>query len=177
MKATKSASRYAKAFLELAVEQNKTEQVSNDMRAFLAANSETREFQLFLDSPIIHADKKNAILNEVFPSFDSLTRSFIELIVRNGREGALAQIAEAYEGQLKQHLGITPVTLVSAHPLDAATKKVILSKLEASLKGKLELEEKIDTSLIGGFIVKMGDTQIDASVLNKLKNLKVSLTR
>jgi F-type H+-transporting ATPase subunit delta len=49
--------------------------------------------------------------------------------------------------------------------------------LEASIKGTLELEEKIDTSLIGGFVIKMGDTQIDASISNKLKNLKVSLTR
>lgn len=177
MKATKSASRYAKAFLELAIEQNKTEQVSKDMRAFLSANSETNDFQLFLDSPIIKADKKNAILNEVFPSFDSLTKSFIDLIVRNRRESALTQIAESYEAQLKSHKGIVPVTLVSAQALDAATKKTILSKLEASIKGTLELEEKIDTSLIGGFVIKMGDTQIDASISNKLKNLKVSLTK
>ncbi len=177
MKATKSAGRYAKALLELAIEQNKTQEVSADMRRFAEAFRETREFQLFLDSPIIKADKKNAILNEVFPSFDVLTRSFVELLVRNGRENALGQIADSFEAQLKEHLGIIPVSLISAHPLDAATKKTILSKLETSLKGKLELEEKIDPSLIGGFIVKMGDTQIDASVSNKLKNLKVSLTR
>ncbi|MCE3295322.1 MAG: synthase subunit delta [Crocinitomicaceae bacterium] len=177
MKATKSASRYAKALLELAIEQNKTEVVSRDMRRFTEAFRETREFQLFLDSPVINADKKNAILNEVFPGFDMLTRSFIELLVRKGRENALGQIADSFDAQLKSHLGIIPVTLISAQALDEATKKTILSKLEKSLNGKLELEEKIDPSLIGGFIVKMGDTQIDASVSNKLKNLKVNLTR
>lgn len=177
MKSSKSASRYAKALLELAIEQNKTPQVSVDMRRFLNAFEETREFQLFLDSPVIKADKKNAILNELFPSFDPLTKSFVELMVRNRRENILAEISASFEAQLKVHSGIVPVTLVSAQALDEATKKTILSKLEASIKGTLELEEKIDPSLIGGFIIKMGDTQIDASVSNKLKNLKVSLTR
>ncbi|MGV3631350.1 MAG: ATP synthase F1 subunit delta [Bacteroidota bacterium] len=177
MKATKSAPRYAKALLELAIEQNKTQEVSQDMHRFSDAFQETREFQLFLDSPVIKADKKNAILNEVFPGFDMLTKSFIELLVKKGRENALGQIAESFDAQLKSHMGIIPVSIISAQPLDDATKKTILSKLEKSLHGKLELEERIDPSLIGGFIVKMGDTQIDASVSNKLKNLKVNLTR
>ena len=176
MKATKSASRYAKALLELAIEQNKTTEVSNDMKAFLEAYDSTREFQLFLDNPIIKADKKAEIIKEVFSNFDVLTSSFINLIIKNRREGALAQIAESYGMQLNKHLGIIPVTIVSAQKLEAATKKTILSKLEAYMTGTLEVEEKIDPSIIGGFIIEMGDTQIDASIANKIKNLKVSLT-
>jgi F-type H+-transporting ATPase subunit delta len=61
--------------------------------------------------------------------------------------------------------------------MDSATKQTIVEKLEKSIKGTLELDEQVDASLIGGFIIKMGDTQVDASVANKLKNLKVSLTR
>lgn len=177
MKATKSASRYAKALLELAIEQNMTESVSSDMNQFLDAFNETRDFQVFLSSPVINKEKKAIIINEVFPSFNELTKSFVALLVKNGREGHLAQIAASYESQLKEHLGIVPVTLISAQELDSTTKGRILSKLEASLKGTLELEEKIDPSLIGGFIVKMGDSQIDASVSSKIRNLKVNLTR
>lgn len=177
MKATKSASRYAKALLELAIEHGKTDGVSADMRALLSAFEETREFQLFLDSPVINGEKKNAIFKELFPQFDTLTSSFVSLIVKNRRENALAQIAASYEAQLKAHLGIVPVTLVSAQKLDEATKKTILAKLDKAIEGKLELDEQIDSSLIGGFIIKMGDTHIDASVSNKLENLKVSLTR
>lgn len=176
MKATKSAVRYAKALLELAVEQGKTDGVAADMKALLEA-FENREFQLFLDSPVIKSDKKNAIFAELFPQFDALTSSFISLLVKNRREGALAQIAASFEMQLKAHLGIVPVTIVSASPLDDKTRKMILEKLDKSIEGKLELDEQLDSSIIGGFIIKMGDTHLDASVSNKLENLKVSLTR
>lgn len=177
MRATKSASRYAKALLELAIEQGNTESVAADMNALLEAYNDSRDFQLFLSSPIINADKKSSILANVFEQFGELSSSFIQLIVKNGREAALPQIADSYIAQLKQHMGIIPVTLVSATTMDDKTKNTIVSKLEGSLNGKLELDEQIDASLIGGFIVKMGDTQIDASVASKLKNLKVSLTR
>jgi F-type H+-transporting ATPase subunit delta len=177
MKVTKSASRYAKALLDLAIENNKLDQILADMQALIDANAETREFQLFLDNPIIQVDKKITILKEIFGQFDNLSQSFVTLIVKNKRENALVQIADSFKAQVKEHLGIVSVSLISAQQLDASTKNVIISKLEKSLVGKIELEEKIDASLIGGFIVKMGDTQIDASVSNKLRNLKTSLTR
>lgn len=177
MKGKKSASRYAKALLELAVEGNKTERVSEDMQALSAARKETRDFQLFLDSPVINPEKKNNIFRELFGYFDPLTFSFIELITKNGREYMLPEIAESFISQLKAHQGIVPVTLISPKPLDENTKKAILAKVQATVEGKLELEEQTDPSLLGGFIVRMGDTQIDASVANQLKNLKQRLTR
>lgn len=177
MKGTKAASRYAKALLELAIEQNKLTQVSEDMRALSSASEETKEFQLFLDSPVINAEKKNSIFNELFGQFDKITISFIHLITKNGREAILPAIADSFDSQMKEYLGITPVTLISAQPLDAATKTAILDKVQATVKGKLELDEQIDASILGGFIVKMGDNRIDASVANQLKNLKQRLTR
>ena len=177
MKTTKSAVRYAKALLELALEQNKTEVVSGDMQVIKTNFTETRDFQVFLDSPVINSDKKVEIFAELFPQFDELTMAFCRLMIKNKREGALAQIAASYDAQLKQHLGIIPVTIVSAKALDSATRKTIIGKLEGSLTGKLELEEQIDESLIGGFVIRMGDTRIDASVSGKLNQLKVSLTQ
>lgn len=176
MKGTKAASRYAKALLELAVEQNKLDEVSADMRALTSANKETRDFQLFLDSPVINAEKKNNVFRELF-QFDTLTSSFVELITKNGREAFLPEIADSFDVQLKAHQGIVPVTLISAKPLDQATKSAILDKVQASVSGKIELNEQIDESLLGGFVVRMGDNQIDASVANQLKNLKQRLTR
>ncbi|TNE55447.1 MAG: ATP synthase F1 subunit delta [Bacteroidetes bacterium] len=174
---TKSASRYAKALLELATEQGKLDQVSADMKAVINVFEDTRDFQLFLDSPVIGGDKKFAIFKELFPQFDELTTAFIQLMIRNKRENILGEIAHSYGKQLQSQLGINPVTITSASALDDKTKSAILSKLEKSLNGKLEVEEKIDADLIGGFIVQVGDTRIDASVANKLNSLKVSLTR
>ena len=177
MKSTKAASRYAKALLELAVEQNKLDQVSADMRALSSANNDTKEFQSFLDSPVINAEKKNCIFGELFGQFDVLTSSFIHLITKNGRESLLPQIAASFDAQLMEHRGITPVTLISAQPLDKATKAAIVAKVQATVKGELAVDEQIDASLLGGFVVRMGDNRIDASVANQLKNLKQRLTR
>ena len=177
MKVTKSAARYAKALLELSIEKDLVDVVAKDMNSFLKAYNETREFQLFLDSPVVKAEKKNAVFKVLFPDFSELTNLFVDLLVRNRREGAFAQIADAFVAQLKTYRGIVPVTIISATSMDASTKTTILSKLEKSITGKIELEEKMDASLIGGFIIKMGDTQLDASVSSKIKNLKVSLTR
>jgi len=177
MNSTKSASRYAKALLELAIEMNKIDRIAADMRAIVAAKEETAEFQLFLNSPLIQSDKKVSILNQLFDGSDELSLSFIALITKNRREGILTEIAASFDEQLKEHQGIVPVTLVSTKKLDEATVNSILARVKPAVNGQIELTEKFDESLVGGFIVKIGNTQVDASISNQLKNLKQRLTR
>lgn len=177
MRSTKAASRYAKALLELAIEHNKVDQIAGDMNYLAEVSSETADFQQLLNSPIIKADKKIAIFNELFGQFEEVTTMFVKLITKNGREYMLPVIAESFDSQVKAYKGIVPVTLISAKKLDEATKDKILDKVRASVKGTLEIKEVIDESLIGGFIVKMDDKQIDASISNQFNNLKQRLTR
>jgi F-type H+-transporting ATPase subunit delta len=113
----------------------------------------------------------------LFPKFDEITTLFIELITKNGREAMIPQIADSFEAQLKAHKGIVPVTLISANALDSKTKETIIAKVQSTITGILEVTEQIDASLIGGFVVKIGDNRIDASVANQLENLKQRLTR
>ena len=177
MKSTKSASRYAKALLELAIEQQKVESIESNMSRILAAAKETNEFQVFLDSPIINLDKKVAVLNSLFGEFEPLTLSFLALITKNGRERLITEIAQSYISQLKDFKGIVPISITSARKLDEATKATILAKINATVKGTLEITELVDESLIGGFIVTMGDKQIDASVASQLARMKQELTK
>ena len=177
MKSTKSASRYAKALLELAIEQQKLESIESNMSRILAAAKETNEFQVFLDSPIINLDKKVAVLNSLFGEFEPLTLSFLALITKNGRERLITEIAQSYISQVKEFKGIIPISITSARKLDEATKATILAKINASVTGTLEITELIDESLIGGFIVTMGDKQIDASVASQLARMKQELTK
>lgn len=177
MKSSKSASRYAQALLDLAIEQNKVDAIAADMKYMATVCAENRDLETMLQSPIVKADKKIAVLNAIFDQFDKATAMFVELIVKNGREAYLPQIASAFDAILKQHLGIVPVTLISAQKLDEQVKKEIVAKVQASTTGTVELTEKIDTDLIGGFIVRMGDNQIDASVASQINKLKQRLTR
>ena len=177
MKGSKIAGRYATALLELSIEQNKVDQVLADMKYLLEVNNETRDFQLLLDSPIVKGDKKIAIFEELFGQFEEVSTSFVKLITNNGRESYLPTIAEAFDTQVKEHRGIVPITIISAVPLANSTKDIILEKVEKGVYGKLEVTELIDNSLIGGFIVRMGDKQIDASVASQFNDLKQCLTR
>lgn len=177
MKGSKVASRYAQALLELAVEQQVLDSVAGDMKFFHEVCAENRDLELMLASPIVRADKKIAVVKAVFDQFEKVSMTFIELIAKNGREAMLPEIAEAFGDLLKAYKGIVPVTITSARPLDAAVKDSILKKVQAQAKGTLEVTEEIDETLIGGFIVRMDDKMIDASVSSQFVQLKQRLTR
>lgn len=177
MKSSKASIRYAQALLEIALEKNNLESVNGDMAYLLTVNEENRDFQMMLTSPIIKADKKIAIFNEIFGEFEEISKAFVALITKNGREGLLPEIAAAFAALVMKTKGIVPVTIVSASPLDAAVRKQIVDKIEAATPGTIQVTEEVDASLIGGFVVKMGDTRIDASVASKLAQLKQQLTR
>ena len=177
MKSTKAASRYAKALLELAIENNKVDAIAKDMQHLAAVCAENPDFIKFLNSPVVRADKKISIFSEIFGQFDKITTLFVNLIFTNRREFLFAEIAHSFNDQMKAYKGIVPMTITSASPLAASTKESILSKILGSVKGELEITEEIDPELIGGFIVRMGDTQIDASISNQLNNLKQRLTK
>lgn len=177
MKSTKVASRYAKSLLEIAIEQKNVDSVLGDMKFLLQTNNETRDFELLVASPIINADKKIEIFEKVFDQFEAVSMNFVKLITKNGREEFLPEIARSFEAQVKEYKGIVPITIITASALDNATRSKIVAKVQETVNGQLEIEEKIDASLIGGFMVRMGDMQIDASIANQFNNLKQRLTR
>lgn len=176
MKSTKSAIRYAKALLELSVEQNNFDKVALNMQEIANATS-NRDFLLLINSPIVNVDKKIAIFDTVFTNFEELSKKFIHLITKNRREYLLAAIAENYLKILKEQKGITEVTLSSAATLDEATKALILSKIKSLTSDKVEVVEKVDESLIGGFTIQIEDQKVDASVANQLRTIKQRLTK
>jgi len=172
MKSNKSAVRYATALLELAIEHNKVELIESDILQLIQTAAEVHDFQVFLSSPLIITDKKISILNQIFKDFNQTTLDFMSLVAKNGRESIMVVIAQQFISLLKAHRGIVPITIISAQQLEEGTKQSILAKISATITGTPEITEQIDADLIGGFIVRMGDHQIDASVANQLKRLK-----
>ena len=172
MKSNKSAVRYATALLELATEHNKVELIEQDILQLLKTAEEVHDFQVFLNSPLINIDKKIAVIKQIFTDFNQTTIDFLSLVTQNGRETVMIDIAKQFISLLKAQRGIVPITIISAQQLEDNTKQSILSKISAAITGTAEITEQIDADLIGGFIVRMGDHQIDASVASQLKRLK-----
>lgn len=177
MVSNKSSIRYAKALLELATEKNCIDAVEKDLTQFLKSIQQSNDLRIFIDSPVIRNDKKVKVFDLVFTDFNPMTIQFFRLVTKNGREHLLADIAKQFDQLLKIKRGIITGTLTSAKPLEAKTKAAILDKIKGSFDGKLELEEAVNESLIGGFVIRIGDKQLDASVQSSLSKLKQNLVK
>jgi F-type H+-transporting ATPase subunit delta len=178
MAETRVASRYVKSLLGLAEEQKAVEAVHNDMLLFAKVADENPAFSLMLRNPIIKHDKKKEILEKIFKGkVHALTLAIFDIITRKNREGILIDIAKQFHTAYNDYKGITKGTVITATPLDATLRKEleqIVKKI--SNKKEVELVEKVDADMIGGFVLNVGDRQIDASIKNKLKELKLKFT-
>ena len=177
MRNTRVTLRYAKSLLELAVEQNQLDACKSDMESVVRACKESKELSLLLKSPVVKTDKKVTILNEVFASFSALSKSFINIITNKKREMLLEEIAERFLLAYKQHKGIESAVVTTAIPLDKGLKAAIYAFIEKHACGQVELIEKVDEKLIGGAIIRMGDKQLDASVLRQINDLKQTFNK
>jgi F-type H+-transporting ATPase subunit delta len=168
------ASRYVKSLLGLAVEQGVVESVHADMQLFDKVCHSNRDFVLMLKSPIVRHEKKKEVLAKLFSGrVHALTMAIIDILTSKNREPLLPAIATEFHNAYNEYKGIGKATITSVIPVDGKLRselEAIVKKL--SHKGQVELEEKVDKDLIGGFILNVGDRQIDASVKSKLKALK-----
>jgi F-type H+-transporting ATPase subunit delta len=175
----RAASRYVKSLLGLAVEQGVLEEVHKDMQLFSKTIDQNRDFKLMLLSPVIKHDTKLEILRKIFKGkVNKLTLSIFEIITRKNREPILASIAKEFHNAYNEYKEIGVASVTTATPLDAKLRTE-MEKLvrKYSDKKEIELVEKIDKEMIGGFILNVGDKQIDASIKNKLKALKVKFSQ
>lgn len=167
------ASRYAKSLIELAAEKGVLEQVHEDMKLFASVVSQNRAFQMLLHNPIVKSDKKLAIINSVFQGkVNEMTLAFYSIVARKSRESILEFVASEFEKQYNIMKGIQRARVTSAAPLSSELRQQLGEKLANETGKTIQLEEKIDTSLIGGFVLQVGDKQIDSSVKYSLRKIK-----
>jgi F-type H+-transporting ATPase subunit delta len=168
------AGRYAKALLDLSIEQQSLEEVYNDMQFLQAVSVSNKDFVIILKSPVISPEKKIAILDAVTKGkIGILSFSFIRLLVTKGRELNLPEIANAFIEQYKKYKKIYPVTLTTAQPVTEELKTEIVNKVKSqSGIENIELTSEVDEELIGGFVLQMGNTLVDASIAYDLNTIR-----
>ena len=172
----KVARRYAKSLLDLARERGEIEAVNNDMKLLAEVCNSNHDLRLLLASPIISSDKKHAILKRVFSGkISALSMSFFDIIARKGRESYLEVIALEYTRLYKEYKGIQTAIVTSAIGLDDKLRSEVYKMVKESLNSEVELIEKVDKDLIGGFILRIGDKQYDASIARDLRLMRQEL--
>jgi F-type H+-transporting ATPase subunit delta len=172
-----AATRYAKSLIDLAIESNQLDAVRNDMKAIEKTCAQNSDFVLFLKSPIIKTDKKIEVLKALFEGkISPLSLSFLNLITSKNREAHIQEITSAFDEQYKANKNIFTAVVTSAKGLDSVSKQKVLDLIKSQMNGEVELLEKVDAAAIGGFILKIGDKQIDRTVARQLSNLKKDLT-
>ncbi|SMD35449.1 F-type H+-transporting ATPase subunit delta [Reichenbachiella faecimaris] len=168
------ASRYAKSLLELAEEKKCLDEVVADMEQFAAVCKDNHDLVLMLKNPIIGHYKKLAILKEIFKGkVNDLTMAIFEILAKKNREMYLPEVAAAFKAQYYTFKGIVESTVTTVHPISDAVRKEISAIVKKITNSEVVLTEKTNPDLIGGFVLKIGDKQIDDSVSGKLKELRL----
>jgi F-type H+-transporting ATPase subunit delta len=177
MNDSKISVRYSRALFQSALENKILDEVNKDM-IFISDFCKLPEAKEFLHSPVIIPSKKIEIFHNIFSgNVEKITLALIDMVVKNGRESYLPAIARVFIHETLKHKGITKSVLTTAIRLDDKVRKNIINMISEVFKTKVELEEVVDTEIIGGFILRIEDNYIDASVRNKLNKIKKELIR
>jgi F-type H+-transporting ATPase subunit delta len=174
MSENKAASRYAKSIIDLSQESNSLEEVKGDMSLISQVIDENPELEAILKNPIVPIDKKIGILSNLFEGkVHAITISFLKLMVTKGRSAILFSASKQVVTQYNELKGIVTAEVTSATALTEASRAEIIAivKKEANAN-QVVIKEKVNADLIGGFVLKVGDKQFDASIANGLNKLK-----
>ena len=169
---SRAAIRYAKAILETAVSTGKANKVNDDMKSIIAAVNSSADLKEFLASPIITSEVKMNVLSEVFGSVQADTKSLFRLLQENKRFQILEAIATQFNAQFDEMNGVEVAKVTTAFPITADLEAKILAKATSISTKKITIQNTVDPSIIGGFILRIGDKQYNASVSNRLQELK-----
>ncbi len=176
MNESRAALRYAKAVLDLAVENKATGAVEKDMRSITATIADSKELRAMLASPVVNGETKKEALKAIFKDGGEITKGLINTMTENRRIGLLNEVALKYIILNEDLKGEGVAYVTTAVALTPELEKKVLQQVAKITDDKVTIENKIDESIIGGFILRVGDLQYDASVANKLSNIKREFT-
>ena len=168
------AFRYAKSLIGLASERGVLETVQTDMKFFTEICHQNRDFVLALQSPVVKHQKKLDILKALFENKVSATSfSIFDIITKKNREAVLPAVAEEFQRQYAELKGIQKAFVTTVTPLTDDQRKAFTKTITDATGKTVELVESLDETLIGGYVIRVGDRQIDTSIKNKLNDLKL----
>ena len=173
MKESGAALRYAKAVLDLAMGSKSADKVNADMQLIATTIDENKELQIVLTSPVYKTTLKKEIFSKIFDKkITSLSADLISQLIDNKRLPLLREVAKQYTIIYDHHKGIEVAKITTAVALTDELKKKTSEKVKSITGKEVYLENIVDPSILGGFILKVGDQQFDSSIMGRLNHLK-----
>ena len=172
---SRAAIRYAKAIYEIADEENFIKEIFNDMIRINKLNRDSSDFKNLLSNSIIdNLDKKKAILS-LLDKNNSITEKLLDLLIHNKRVAIISDIASCFIQLYNKNNNIKEAIVITAPPIDKDLEKKVLSQIKIPAAKSINLINLVDSSIIGGFIIRYDGKEYNASIKQNLKNLKTEL--
>ncbi len=176
MAGARAAVRYAKAILSLATDKKKADAVNLDMKLMAKTISENIELANMLNNAVIKSEQKKAVLLAVFPKLNQMSTSLFDVLITNKRINILNEVAIQYSILFDAYNGKEVAKVTTAIPMTKELESKVLAKVKELTNKEVALENIVDESILGGFILRVGDKQFNASISNKLSKLKKEFT-
>ena len=171
------ASVYARSLFEVAKEQDKLDKVRDELGEFADALNESRELQVFLFSPYFSTREKADGLDKAISGADETVLNFLRLLIEKHRMPVLFRVRAEFEQLWEEENKLLPVTVTSAIELPKATVKQIGDRIAEQTDRKVDLQSKVDPDILGGIVVRVGNSVLDASIRNRLENFRKQVAR
>jgi F-type H+-transporting ATPase subunit delta len=168
---------YARSLFEVAKEQGKLDTVREQLGQFADALAESRDMQVFFFSPYFSTDEKVEGIGKIVEGADEAIANFLALLVEKHRMPALFRIRQRFEALWQEENKVLPVQITSAVELDESTVKHIGDRIGERTGRKVELRSDVDPDILGGLVLQVGNNVLDASIRNRLENLRKQVAR
>jgi F-type H+-transporting ATPase subunit delta len=168
---------YARSLFEVAKEHDKLDLVREQLGAFADALSETRELQVFFFSPYFATAEKEDGLDRVVSGADPVVVNFLKLLIEKHRMPVLFRVRANYEALWEDENKLLPVRITSAVALDQQIVSQLGDRIAEQTDRKVDVAADVDPDLLGGIVVRVGNSVLDASVRNRLEQLRRQVAR
>ena len=168
---------YARSLFEVAKEQDKLESVREQLGEFADALQETRELQVFFFSPYFSTTEKEDGLDRAVSGADAVIVNFLKLLIENHRMPVIFRVRRGYDELWEEENKLLPVRVTSAVELDSATVSQIGDKIAEQTGRTVDLSSEVDPDILGGIVVRVGNSILDASIRNRLEQLRRQVAR
>jgi F-type H+-transporting ATPase subunit delta len=168
---------YARSLFDAALEQDKLDEVREQLGEFADALHDDRQLQVFFFSPYFSTHEKKDGLHRAVEGAEPIFLNFLELLLENHRMPAMFRIRRNYDRLWEAHNRLLPVEVTAAVELDEQTVRAIGDRIAEQTGRKVELSSTVEPDILGGIVVRVGNQVLDASIRNRLETLRKQVVR